>query len=185
MNTRRSVARSSGSPIQRGTTAGYLIAVLSSLTVIACSAVRSAPPVLLFNTSMSAPRGWYLLSPEAPTRIGQFALARLPAVAAQLAAARRYLPLGTHLLKAVAALRGDYVCADGARVRINRRIVATPLAEDSQHRPLDAWRGCLVLPAQHYFLLSTSNPASFDSRYFGPLGSESILGRAVPLWTWP
>jgi conjugative transfer signal peptidase TraF len=167
-----------------GNKSAYLAALICGTTLIALTARRSAPPALLFNPSTSAPRGWYLLSPEAPTRIGQFALARVPTAAAQLAAERRYLPLGTNLLKSVAALHGDYVCADGARVRINRRVVGKPLAEDSQHRPLAAWRGCLILSARRYFLLSTTNAASFDSRYFGPLDGESIVGRAIPLWTW-
>jgi conjugative transfer signal peptidase TraF len=162
----------------------YLATLICGTAVIAWTALRSAPPVLLFNPSTSAPRGWYWLSREAPTRIGQFALARLPTAVAALADERRYVPLGTNLLKAVAAFHGDYVCADGIQVRINRLIVAKPLTEDSQHRSLAAWRGCLVLPAQRYFLLSTTNPASFDSRYFGPLEGESIVGRAVPLWTW-
>jgi conjugative transfer signal peptidase TraF len=163
----------------------YLSAMLCGVTLIAYAGCRSAAPVLLFNPSASAPRGWYLLSPDAPTRVGQLAFARMPTAAAQLAAERGYLPLGTNLLKSVAALHGDYVCADGAQVRINRRIVAKPLTDDSQHRPLYPWRGCLVLPARRYFLLSPTNLASFDSRYFGPLEREAIVGRAVPLWTWP
>jgi conjugative transfer signal peptidase TraF len=163
----------------------YLILIFIGAALVASAAFRSATPVLLFNPSRSAPRGWYLLGPGLPTHIGQYALARLPMDAAQLASERQYLPLGTNLLKSVAALHSDYVCADGVRVRINRRTLARALTEDAQQRPLTAWRGCLVLPAGQYFLLSTTNPASFDSRYFGPVNSQSIIGRAVPLWTWP
>jgi conjugative transfer signal peptidase TraF len=185
MNMRCAAHRTCAASRSGENTCSYLAALLSGTTLIALTALRSAPPALLFNPSTSAPRGWYVLSPEAPTRIGQFALARVPTAAARLAAERRYLPLGTHLLKSVAALHGDYVCADGAQVRINRRTVGKPLPEDSQHRSLAAWRGCLILPARQYFLLSTTDAASFDSRYFGPLDGESIMGRAVPLWTWP
>jgi conjugative transfer signal peptidase TraF len=163
----------------------YLILLLGGAALIACCVMRSGPPVLLFNPSTSASRGWYLLTPEAPSRIGQFALARLPVTVARFAGERHYLPLGTQLLKRVAALHGDYVCADGTEVRVNRRTLVTPLTEDSQHRPLESWRGCFVLRAGQYFLLSTTNPASFDSRYFGPLERASIVGRAVPVWTWP
>jgi type IV secretory pathway protease TraF len=102
-----------------------------------------------------------------------------------LADQRHYLPLGTLLLKRLAALRGDYVCADGITVRINRRIVGYALREDIHHRPLVAWRGCQLLTARQYFLMSKSNGASFDSRYFGPLDRALIKGRAVPMWTWP
>lgn len=181
----RQRARFRRADVRRRVGEGYLVTLLLAIALVAGAAVRSAPPVLLYNPSLSAPRGWYLLGPEPPTRIGQYALARLPADAAQLAAQRHYLPLGTPLLKSVAALGGDYVCADGAQVRINRRVVAQPLTQDSQHGQLVAWRDCLVLRAGQYFLLSSTNPASFDSRYFGPVSRELVVGRAVPLWTWP
>ena len=34
------------------------------------------------------------------------------------------------------------------------------------------------------FLLSATNPASFDSRYFGPVAVSAVIGSAQPLWTW-
>jgi len=34
------------------------------------------------------------------------------------------------------------------------------------------------------FLLSETNPASFDSRYFEPMTALAVLGVASPLWTW-
>jgi len=164
---------------------GYGAALLSGVALVAAATFKSVAPVLLFNPSTSAPRGWYLLTPDAPNRVGQYALANLPPSDARLADERRYLPLGTDLLKQVAALHGDWVCTEGMQVRINRRVVAHPLSEDSHHRPLTAWRGCFMLAKQQYFLLSATNPASFDSRYFGPLDGACIVGRAVPLWTWP
>jgi conjugative transfer signal peptidase TraF len=168
-----------------GSRSAYVAALICGTALIAWTALRSAPPVLLFNPSNSAPRGWYLLSREPPTRAGQFALARLPAPVAQIADDRRYLPLGTHLLKGVGGVPGDYVCADGNEVRINRRTVARTLTEDAAHRPLTPWRGCGLLSASQYFLLSTTNSASFDSRYFGPLERADVVGRAAQLWTWP
>jgi type IV secretory pathway protease TraF len=31
-------------------------------------------------------------------------------------------------------------------------------------------------------LLLTDDPASFDGRYFGPVASQTVVGKAVPLW---
>lgn len=40
------------------------------------------------------------------------------------------------------------------------------------------------LRANELFLLSETSDASFDSRYFGPITVDRVIGRARPLWTW-
>jgi type IV secretory pathway protease TraF len=49
-------------------------------------------------------------------------------------------------------------------------------------RPLHAWSACRRLRPGELFLLSTTNPASFDSRYFGPVRADAVLGVAHPIW---
>lgn len=39
--------------------------------------------------------------------------------------------------------------------------------------------GCVVLKADEYFLISPDVQAGFDSRYFGPVSIENILGRVT------
>ncbi|MBV9079344.1 MAG: S26 family signal peptidase, partial [Methylobacteriaceae bacterium] len=50
-------------------------------------------------------------------------------------------------------------------------------------RPLPVWQGCVVLTADQVFLMNPDRPDSLDGRYFGPLGRNTIVGRAEPLWT--
>ncbi|MFV0680803.1 S26 family signal peptidase, partial [Ottowia sp.] len=53
---------------------------------------------------------------------------------------------------------------------------------DRMGRPLPSWRQCRQLRADELFLLSTANPASFDSRYFGPINVSAVIGIAPPVW---
>ena len=111
-------------------------------------------------------------------------MVRLPAPIAALADERKYLPKTVPLLKSVAAVAGDQVCEQQGVVRINDAIVARSLQRDGSGRELMAWTGCQKLRAGDLFLLGTTNDASFDSRYYGPLFASSVIGKAIPLWTW-
>jgi conjugative transfer signal peptidase TraF len=161
-----------------------LIAVVVTAITMLVATSRGSSWRLLYNPTQSAPRGWYWLTPARDIAVGQFALARLPVDAARLADRRGYLPLGIPILKRVGAVPGQVVCQACGRVSINAILVAQALGSDSRGRPLISWQGCRALARGEYFLLSASSSASFDSRYFGPIDARSLLGRAVPLWTW-
>ncbi len=167
---------------------GQRRAATVGLTVLAVLVVAwpicSAPvPVLVYNASASAPLGFYRLVPGAVRR-GDFVLARLPDPVARFAAARGYLSLSVSLVKRVAAVTGDQVCAGSSAIRINDQAVALVLARDGQGRPLTAWQGCRTLADDEVFLLMAGVSSSFDGRYFGPISSSALIGRLVPLWTW-
>jgi len=49
---------------------------------------------------------------------------------------------------------------------------------------MSAWQHCRRLSDGELFLLSATNPASFDSRYVGPIAAAAVIGTAHPLWTW-
>jgi conjugative transfer signal peptidase TraF len=139
---------------------------------------------LVYNPSDSVPRGWYRIGPANPLQVGGIVLARLPAPAAALAAQRGYLPAGVPLLKRIGAVAPQQVCMDDASVRIDGVAVATVMGADGSGRPLPAWPQCRRLVHGELFLLSSTNPASFDSRYFGPIREPDVIGSAQPLWTW-
>src|SRR5690606_8428551 len=109
-------------------------------------------------------------------------LIRLPREAKSLAAQRGYLPANVPLLKSVAAVAPQRVCVQGSQVRIDGVLVARRLRWDRQGRALPDWQSCRRLVGDELFLLSSSNPASFDSRYFGPVSADAVIGRAQPLW---
>jgi len=139
---------------------------------------------IIYNPSMSAPRGWYVIKSATKMHRGDFALVQLPAPIARLADQRRYLPKTVPLLKNIGAVAGDRVCEQHGLVRINDVPIARSLARDGAGRALVAWTDCRQLNAHELFLLGTTSAASFDSRYYGPISVESVIGVAIPVWTW-
>ena len=127
---------------------------------------------LLVNTSPSLPRGLYVRDAAIP-RIGAVVAIRAPAHA------RPYLaglgaPANPLLLKRVAATGGERVCSSGGRISTPREAVEVRVW-DRQGARLPRWTGCGALNDGQLFLLGDSR-TSFDSRYFGPVGSGDIVG---------
>ncbi len=162
------------------------VVVLISLGIAALAWPSLYTPVarIVYNPSDSVPRGWYRIGPPDALHIGDIVLARLPAEAAALAAQRGYLPLHIPLLKRIGAMSPQQVCIEGRIVRIDGVAVAGVRATDGRGRPLLAWQQCRRLHDGELFLLSATNPVSFDSRYFGPVDVSAVIGSAQPLWTW-
>lgn len=151
------------------------IALLGAGTILA--AATPPHPLLLWNVSPSVPRGLYAVSAAGPMRRGETVVAHMPASFGALAAERGYVPARVPLVKRVAALPGDHVCALGRDLYIDGRLAATRQVSDGRGRPLPWWRGCGVLPEGSVLLLS--GPAdSFDGRYFGPIAQGDVVGSA-------
>jgi conjugative transfer signal peptidase TraF len=138
-------------------------------------------PRVVYNATASAPIGYYLVLPAVPLHRGDLVLVNPPDAARRLAAERDYLPTGVPLVKRIAAVAGELVCAGADGVRVRGVVVAHALAVDARGRLLPAWSGCGALGPDEVFLLMADVPASFDSRYFGPVPIGSVIGRLVPL----
>lgn len=154
--------------------------------VLACFGASCLhPPIsVLYNPSASVARGWYLIVPTTRLQVGELVIARLPAWAARLAAARGYLPITVPVIKRIAARGSQHVCETAGVLSIEGRPVARALSADSAGRLLPAWQGCRRLRSNEFLLLGEDTADSYDSRYFGPVKAIAIIGRAIPLWTW-
>jgi conjugative transfer signal peptidase TraF len=176
--------------------ARLVLAALSASGLAALAWVSFLPvtlrplPRIVYNPSDSVAVGWYRVDPlvrhagalPPAVQTGSILLVPLPADAAALAARRGYLPTHIPLLKPVAAMAPQTVCITGNVVRIDGMPVATVLRADGRGRRLRAWPSCRRLRPGELFLLSTTNPASFDSRYFGPVRASAVIGVAHPVW---
>lgn len=165
---------------------GLALASATGIALLAWVSFAAPRPRLVYNPTDSVAVGWYRI--DAPAHradalpVGSVVLARLPAAAAALAAQRGYLPAQVPLLKRVGAVAPQCVCVAGGEVRIDGVPVAAALRVDRMGRPLHAWPACRRLRPDELFLLSVTSPASYDSRYFGPIRVDDVLGVAHRLW---
>ncbi|CAN5405258.1 S26 family signal peptidase [soil metagenome] len=171
---------------RRGRTILIRRGLMIALGCACVGATIAAPPLprLVWNASASAPLGLYAVAPEHAVERGDMFIARVPQALRDLAARRHYIPANGPLVKRVAAVAGDVVCAAGPEVLVDDRAVATRLTHDRSGRPLPWWRGCQTLRGGTVLLLMTTRPDSFDGRYFGPTGRQDMIGKATSLWMW-
>lgn len=172
--------------------AHIVVATLAAIgfAALAWASFVSPLPRLTYNPSDSVAVGWYRVDPldhragslPSPLSVNSIVLVPLPAEAATLAAQRGYLPTRVPLLKRVGAIAPQEVCIAGGIVRIDGVPSAAVLRADRLGRLLPAWQECRRLEPGELFLLSVTNPASFDSRYFGPVAAFTVIGVAHPVW---
>jgi len=155
---------------------------LVAFIVIGSLTERVSPPVGLINITPSEPLGLYIRTGGPATR-GALIAFRPPAIS-------RYVGDG-HLarmqsfLKQVAATGGDQVCSDTKTILINQRSAGLVHTADAVGRSLPHWSGCRTLLSGEVFVLSNRVPNSFDSRYFGPVTIDHVLGVYRPVWVMP
>ena len=156
-------------------------ALLVHAALLADLWIDAQRPIVLVNESPSLPRGLYVRDEDAAVSRGTVVALRQPA------AARAYLkrwgmPADTLLIKRVAAVSGDAVCAADGMLQAPERTVAVR-ARDLAGLPLPHWTGCRRLGPGEVFLLGDT-PTSFDGRYFGPLRTGQLTGVYKETLTW-
>lgn len=145
---------------------------------------------LRLNLTPSHPLGlWRIVPLDRAAAVGDLVFVCPPRNAVfEQAAARGYLRRGLcsgwvgPLIKIIAA-------GEGLRVEVGRSVSidGQPLEHsdvhvvDGESRALAPWSGGVVAPGHLY--LHSSFAGSYDSRYFGPVPAEGVLGRAEPVLT--
>jgi signal peptidase I len=90
-----------------------------------------------------------------------------------------------NFIKRVVAGPGDTLSIDRGIPIVN----GEPLEGDWEIRPCRGIAGCdfpkqITIPADHYFMMGDNRGASDDSRYWGPVPADWIIGEAIFTY-WP
>jgi conjugative transfer signal peptidase TraF len=161
---------------------GWVMTTYSAVLVIGATALFHPAPRLIWNASASVPIGLYAVHPAGRLQTGELLVVTPPEPLATFLNARRYLPRGVPLLKQIEALPGQTMCRTGNTISIDGIAVGAALDRDHLGRSLPVWQGCRVIAAGEVFLMNRQSVASLDGRYFGPLPTTTIIGRADPIW---
>ena len=166
-----------------------VVAALGTLSILLLSAYAAG---LRLNLSASIPIGLYhIVGDAANLRRGDVVLACLPREIATLAHARGYVPRGSGCSDAMApigklvmALPGDTVVVTETGLNVNGAAVANSrrLERDGAGRHLEAQAAGKYMVAPRTLWLVGSSARSFDSRYFGAVGSASVLAQLKRGW---
>ncbi|MER8855752.1 S26 family signal peptidase [Mesorhizobium australicum] len=157
--------------------------MLSGAVLVTVPVWAGHRPRLIWNASASIPTGLYRVEPADRIDVADIAVVMPPERLADFLAERGYLPRDVPLLKHVLALGGATVCRQGNAIIVRGVTLGHAFERDSRGRPLPVWQGCRVIADREVFLMNWNSADSFDGRYFGPLPLNSIIGRAVPVWT--
>jgi conjugative transfer signal peptidase TraF len=160
-----------------------IVTMLASAALVVVPAWFGYAPAFIWNASASVPIGLYRLAPGERPDIGDYVVVSPPEPLAAFLAERRYLPPGVPLVKRVLGLAGATICRRGAAIIAYDHQYGEARERDRLGRPLPVWQGCRMLAESEIFLMNWDAPDSLDGRYFGPLPLNSIVARALPLWT--
>jgi len=112
--------------------------------------------------------------------------------AMRMALHRDYIKMGlcrggfTPAIKKIMAMENDRVSFENEIVHINAQIVPSTmvLKEDSQGRSMPQLAP-FTLQKNEFFMMSDHRPIdSFDSRYYGVVSLDHLLGHIEPIWVW-
>ena len=111
-----------------------------------------------------------------------FSIQKGDIVAFNTHAAVTHYPLKSKFGKYVAATAGDKVVISAQGVFVNQELVATGFALTKKLNldEISLYQQFVVAKNQWFVLGDSSD--SYDSRYWGTIDSNQILGKAVPLW---
>jgi len=162
---------------------GYVMVTYFMVMGTAIGSFVDFPTKLIWNASASTPIGLYSIAPAGRFEVTDLVAVRAPEPFAAFMVERGYIGRGVPLMKRVAGVPGQQVCRRDHAITVDGVPMGDALDRDHVGRPLPTWQGCRRIAEGELFLMNWSVPDSLDGRYFGPLPTSDVIGRATPVWT--
>lgn len=161
-----------------------LIVALGLMVTITCLYLLLYHLGMRINVTPSCPIGIWMINQNYETiQKGDF-LWIAQSNATDVGVERGYFNANTPLLKQVYGLAGDSYFFNDNQVLINNAPLPGMIRQDfdSTGSPMPKLLGGRV-PTGYFFVLN-KHPKSFDSRYFGPIPGNTVIGTATPVAVW-
>ncbi|TIV55561.1 MAG: S26 family signal peptidase [Mesorhizobium sp.] len=162
---------------------GYVMVTYVLTMGMATAAFVDSPTKLIWNASASTPIGLYSIAPADRFEVTDLVAVRAPEPLAAFMVERGYIGRGVPMMKRVAGVAGQEVCRRDHAITVDGVPMGDALERDHLGRSLPVWKGCRRIAEGELFLMNWSVRDSLDGRYFGPLPTSDVIGRATPLWT--
>jgi conjugative transfer signal peptidase TraF len=126
------------------------------------------------NPTQSQPYRFFLVLKDRPFGRGDLIAFRFPG--------SEYYKEGSLFVKEIEGISGDYLeIREDRTVWLNAEFLDHVWAADSKRKAVQPFLFSGIIPEGHYFLYAPA-PNSYDSRYYGLIGKERIIGKVIPLF---
>jgi len=156
----------------------FFILILTILT----SVTKKLGYHVTYSATSSMPKGFYLIVPTKKISRNDIVEFIMPPNVIKFAKEKRWIPQSGLIIKYVFGIPQDHICIRNHSIWINNKKVARIYKFYEKNKLLPQAKICGKLNKNQYVLLSKVSERSFDSRYFGVVSSQEILGRAIPIF---
>ena len=155
--------------------------VFIGLFLVAFVMNQAGKKLIIYNPSESVPRGFYYYAGMSFKK-GDLVLFPVPAIVTEYVAKNYGEKTLQYFVKPVLAMNEEHICFKEENFELEGEFLADIRLNDSQGKPLPLWKECRNLAGNEVFVFADRIENSFDSRYYGPIKKEQIIGVYKPLW---
>ncbi|NEW59903.1 conjugative transfer signal peptidase TraF [Sulfurovum sp. bin170] len=147
---------------------------------------------VIFNTTSSFPLGFYKISKSNQYKKGDLvSFCAVPSKMIDRMIKQGYSQKNSlcpnqtpQLLKKILGLEGDNITMNSVVLVNNQPIKNSRVFKKDRNGNLLNFQQSQRVKKDYFWAMSDYNEKSFDSRYFGQIPLENIIGRATPIMTW-